>query len=115
MSIQVTSSLTSSCPSYYKTDLGRLAEIDVKLWPSARLQQMRQVRINSFLKQKSAKKLTKLLLREGRVIVTAAASNLVHQQVFDSAADHGRRVVLTGFDVENIVRTAIRLKIDCGA
>ena len=26
------------------------------------------------------------------------------------AADTGRRVVLTGFDVENIVRTAIRLK-----
>ena len=48
---------------------------------------------------------------EGRVIIAAVASNLVRiQQVFDSAADHGRRVVLTGFDVENIVRTAIRLK-----
>ena len=47
---------------------------------------------------------------EGRVIVAAVASNLVRiQQVFDSAADHGRRVVLTGFDVENIVRTGIRL------
>ncbi|MGV3078072.1 ribonuclease J, partial [Streptococcus pluranimalium] len=38
-------------------------------------------------------------------------SNLARiQQVFDAAANYGRRVVLTGFDVENIVRTAIRLK-----
>ena len=48
---------------------------------------------------------------QGRIIVAAVASNLVRiQQVFDSAADNGRRVVLTGYDVENIVRTAIRLK-----
>lgn len=48
---------------------------------------------------------------EGRIIVAAVASNLVRiQQVFDSAANNGRRVVLTGYDVENIVRTAIRLK-----
>lgn len=48
---------------------------------------------------------------QGRIIVAAVASNLVRiQQVFDSAADNGRRVVLIGYDVENIVRTAIRLK-----
>ena len=48
---------------------------------------------------------------DGRVIVAAVASNLSRiQQVFDAAAETGRRVVLTGFDVENIVRTAIRLK-----
>lgn len=48
---------------------------------------------------------------EGRIIVAAVASNLSRiQQVFDAAAEHGRRVVLTGFDAENIVRTAIRLK-----
>ncbi|MGT2887179.1 ribonuclease J [Streptococcus didelphis] len=47
----------------------------------------------------------------GRVIVAAVASNLIRiQQVFDSAAIYGRRVVLTGTDVENIVRTAMRLK-----
>ena len=47
---------------------------------------------------------------DGRVIVAAVASNLSRiQQVFDAAAETGRRVVLTGFDVENIVRTAIRL------
>lgn len=48
---------------------------------------------------------------KGRIIVAAVASNLSRiQQVFDAAAEYGRRVVLTGFDVENIVRTAIRLK-----
>lgn len=48
---------------------------------------------------------------QGRIIVAAVASNLSRiQQVFDAAAEYGRRVVLTGFDVENIVRTAIRLK-----
>ncbi|HES4182416.1 TPA: ribonuclease J [Streptococcus pyogenes] len=48
---------------------------------------------------------------DGRVIVAAVASNLVRiQQVFDSATDHGRRVVLTGTDAENIVRTALRLE-----
>ncbi|HEP4074269.1 TPA: ribonuclease J [Streptococcus pyogenes] len=48
---------------------------------------------------------------DGRVIVAAVASNLVRiQQVFDSATAHGRRVVLTGIDAENIVRTALRLE-----
>ncbi|MGV3009956.1 ribonuclease J [Streptococcus thoraltensis] len=48
---------------------------------------------------------------EGRVIIAAVSSNLARiQQVFDAAANYGRRVVLTGFDVENIVRTALRLK-----
>ncbi|HES6090367.1 TPA: ribonuclease J [Streptococcus pyogenes] len=48
---------------------------------------------------------------DGRVIVAAVASNLVRiQQAFDSATAHGRRVVLTGTDAENIVRTALRLE-----
>ncbi|HES5908285.1 TPA: ribonuclease J [Streptococcus pyogenes] len=48
---------------------------------------------------------------DGRVIVAVVASNLVRiQQVFDSATAHGRRVVLTGTDAENIVRTALRLE-----
>lgn len=48
---------------------------------------------------------------EGRVIAAAVASNLAHiQQIFNAAEQTGRRVVLTGHDVENIVRTAISLK-----
>ncbi|MGZ7140734.1 ribonuclease J, partial [Streptococcus pyogenes] len=41
----------------------------------------------------------------------AVASNIIRiQQIFDAADATGRRVVLTGHDVENIVRTAISLK-----
>ena len=48
---------------------------------------------------------------EGRIIVAAVSSNLSRiQQIFDAADKTGRRIVLTGFDIENIVRTAIRLK-----
>lgn len=47
---------------------------------------------------------------EGRVIVAAVASNLSRiQQIFTAADATGRRVLLTGHDVENIVRTAMKL------
>ncbi|WP_462259247.1 ribonuclease J [Vagococcus teuberi] len=47
---------------------------------------------------------------EGRIIVASVASNLQRiQQVFDAAYLSERFVVLTGKDVEQIVRTAIRL------
>jgi len=47
---------------------------------------------------------------EGRIIVASVASNLQRiQQVFDAAYLSERYVVLTGKDVEQIVRTAIRL------
>ena len=43
---------------------------------------------------------------EGRIIVAAVSSNLSRiQQVFDAADKTGRRVVLTGFDIENIVHS----------
>ena len=55
---------------YYKTDLGRLAEIGVKVfWPSCQTQQMRQVLNKQLLKQKWAKKLTKLLLMQKDVLL----------------------------------------------
>lgn len=48
---------------------------------------------------------------DGRIIVATVASNIVRiQQIFDLAEKTGRRIVLTGHDVENIVRTAIQLK-----
>lgn len=47
----------------------------------------------------------------GRIIVASVASNIQRiQQVLDAAAANNRRVVLTGKEVEKIVRTAIRLK-----
>ena len=94
---------------YYKTDLGRLAEIGREgvlalLSDSANATSTEQTASEAEIDQVIAD-------ADGRVIIAAVASNLVRiQQVFDSAAEHGRRVVLTGFDVENIVRTAIRLK-----
>ncbi|MCE2060362.1 ribonuclease J [Streptococcus thermophilus] len=98
---------------YYKTDLGRLAEIGREgvlalLSDSANATSTEQTASEAEVGQEINQVIADA---DGRVIIAAVASNLVRiQQVFDSAAEHGRRVVLTGFDVENIVRTAIRLK-----
>ena len=99
--------------AYYKTDLGRLAEIGREgvlalLSDSANATSTEQTASEAEVGQEIDQVIADA---DGRVIIAAVASNLVRiQQVFDSAAEHGRRVVLTGFDVENIVRTAIRLK-----
>ena len=92
---------------YYKTDLGRLAEIGQEgvlalLSDSANATSTEQTASEAEVGQEIDQVIADA---DGRVIIAA-----VIQQVFDSAAEHGRRVVLTGFDVENIVRTAIRLK-----
>ena len=98
---------------YYKTDLGRLAEIGREgvlalLSDSANATSTEQTASEAEVGPEIDQVIADA---DGRVIIAAVASNLVRiQQVFDSAAEHGRRVVLTGFDVENIVRTAIRLK-----
>jgi len=47
---------------------------------------------------------------EGRIIVASVASNLARiQQVIDASYRVGRKIIMTGKDVERIVRTAIRL------
>ena len=47
---------------------------------------------------------------EGRIIVASVASNLKRvQQVLDAAHRSHRKVVLTGIDLEKIIRTAMRL------
>lgn len=47
---------------------------------------------------------------EGRIIVASVASNLARiQQVIDAAFASERKILLTGKDVEKIVRTAMRL------
>ncbi|WP_056949435.1 ribonuclease J [Lentilactobacillus kisonensis] len=49
--------------------------------------------------------------QDSRIIVASVASNILRmQQVFNAAARCGRRVYLTGHDLERIVRTAMRLK-----
>ncbi|MBM7641720.1 ribonuclease J [Streptococcus loxodontisalivarius] len=98
---------------YYQTDLARLTEIGREgvlalLSDSANATSTIQTASESEVGLEIDNVIADA---EGRVIVAAVASNLVRiQQVFDAAAKYGRRVVLTGFDVENIVRTAIRLK-----
>ena len=102
----------SANPSY-ATDFGRLAEIGREgvlalLSDSANADSSVQVASESEVGKEIEDTIADW---DGRVIVAAVASNLSRiQQVFDAAAETGRRVVLTGFDIENIVRTAIRLK-----
>ncbi|KXT74171.1 Zn-dependent hydrolase, RNA-metabolising [Streptococcus sp. DD10] len=97
----------------YATDFGRLAEIGREgvlalLSDSANADSNIQVASESEVADEILNTIGDC---EGRVIVAAVASNLSRiQQVFDAAAATGRRVVLTGYDIENIVRTAIRLK-----
>lgn len=52
--------------------------------------------------------------QEGRVVVACVASNILRiQQVFDAAKQTGRKVCLTGQDLEKIVNTAMELgKLD---
>lgn len=98
---------------FYETDLGRLAEIGKEgvlalLSDSANATSNVQVASEAEVGLEMTNVIEEA---QGRIIVAAVASNLVRiQQVFDAAARFGRRVVLTGFDVENIVRTAIKLK-----
>ncbi|TWT11986.1 ribonuclease J [Streptococcus sp. sy004] len=99
--------------SLYQTDLGRLAEIGREgvlalLSDSANASSTVQVASEAEVGLEMNQVIADA---DGRIIVAAVASNLVRiQQVFDAAAANGRRVVLTGFDAENIVRTAMRLK-----
>ena len=97
----------------YATDFARLAEIGrdgvlALLSDSANADSNIQVASESEVGDEITQTIADW---DDRIIVAAVASNLSRiQQVFDAAAETGRRVVLTGFDVENIVRTAIRLK-----
>lgn len=97
----------------YQTDLLRLAEIGKEgvlalLSDSANATSNDQIASESEVGEEMNSVIADA---DGRVIVAAVASNLVRiQQVFDSAVAYGRRVVLTGTDVENIIRTALRLK-----
>ncbi|MDT7014719.1 ribonuclease J [Levilactobacillus namurensis] len=48
--------------------------------------------------------------RDGRIIVACVASNILRiQQIFDAAVKTGRKVCLTGRDLEKIVNTAMEL------
>ncbi|KXT79051.1 ribonuclease J [Streptococcus sp. DD13] len=98
---------------YYRTDFSRLAEIGQEgvlalLSDSANADSAVQV---ASMHEEAEEILQTIEDWEGRVIVAAVASNIARiQQIIDAAEETGRRIVLTGHDVENIVRTAIKLK-----
>lgn len=95
----------------YATDFGRLAEIGSQgvlalLSESSNAENPAQV-----ASEKDTAEAIKETIAEweGRIIVASVASNLSRiQQVFDAAAISGRKVVLTGFDLERIVKTAMK-------
>ena len=97
----------------YQTDLARLADIGKEgvlalLADSANATSNEQTASEAEVGEEMDKVIAHA---DGRIIIAAVASNLVRiQQVFDSAVAYSRRVVLTGTDAENIVRTALRLK-----
>lgn len=99
--------------SFYQTDLSRLAEIGREgvlalLSDSANAESHVQV---ASMHEEASEILETIADWDGRVIVAAVASNIARiQQIFDAADATGRRIVLTGYDVENIIRTAISLK-----
>ncbi|HEL9645725.1 TPA: ribonuclease J [Streptococcus suis] len=98
---------------FYKTDFGRLAEIGREgvlalLSDSANADSSVQV---ASMHEEAEEILNTIEDWDGRIIIAAVASNIIRiQQIFKAAEATGRRVVLTGYDVENIVRTAIQLK-----
>lgn len=96
----------------YETDFGRLAEIGREgvlalLSDSANADS----KVQTASESEVAESVTQIIEDcDGRVIVASVASNLSRiQQIFNAADRTGRRVVMTGRDVENIVRTAIKL------
>ncbi|WP_137597939.1 ribonuclease J [Paucilactobacillus kaifaensis] len=96
----------------YKTDLARLAEVGSQgvlalLSDSAGAentgQSEREKDIGAYI-------LETFKYTNGRIVVASVASNILRiQQIFDAAATVERKVVLSGHDLEKIVKTALSL------
>ncbi|KRL36493.1 ribonuclease J [Liquorilactobacillus uvarum] len=96
----------------YRTDLARLAEIGSRgvlalMSDSANAENPKETvnesKIFEFISDNFE-------YRNGRIIVACVASNILRiQQIFDAAAKNGRKVALTGHDIEEIVDTALDL------
>ncbi|MGO3732234.1 MAG: ribonuclease J [Vagococcus sp.] len=101
-----------SASSMYQTDFARLAEIGkdgVLALLSDSTNAESNVPIASEI-QAEEEIYDTLRYWEGRIIVASVASNIQRmQQIFNAAHKCDRHVVLTGKDVEQIVKTAIRL------
>ncbi|MBM7618122.1 ribonuclease J [Weissella uvarum] len=104
---------TTASP-YYRTDLARLASIGSKkvLALLADAAGTANVGVNAHESEIADYILeTFRANKQSRIIVAAVASNIQRiQQVIDAAYKVGRKIVLSGHDLEKIVRTALRLK-----
>lgn len=104
---------TTALP-YYQTDLLRLAEIGQKgvvalLADAAGTAHIGTPDHESVLGDYILENFH--LHKSGRIIVAAVASNIQRiQQVIDAAYKVGRKIVISGNDLEKVVRTALRLK-----
>ncbi|KAF0500132.1 ribonuclease J [Pediococcus acidilactici] len=96
----------------YATDFGQLAQIGTKkvialLSDSANAENFERPSNETEIAASIAEIIK---YHEGRVVVASVASNILRiQQVIDAAVQSGRKVVLTGHDLEKIVNTAIKL------
>lgn len=96
----------------YATDFGRLAQIGTKkvialLSDSANAENFERPSNETEIAASIAEIIK---YHEGRVVVASVASNILRiQQVIDAAVQSGRKVVLTGHDLEKIINTAIKL------
>ncbi|GAF39082.1 RNA-metabolising metallo-beta-lactamase family protein [Agrilactobacillus composti DSM 18527 = JCM 14202] len=101
-----------SATPMYQTDFARLTQIGAQgvillLSDSANAESARpsvnELEIGRYVEET-------FKYHNGRIIVASVASNIARiQQVFDAAYRTGRKVVLTGRDLERIIRTAMRL------
>ncbi|WP_127849630.1 ribonuclease J [Lacticaseibacillus hulanensis] len=102
-----------SASEMYKTDFGRIAHVGDKkvlalLSDSANAESPYQMATEREIADSINESFK---YHTGRIIVATVASNIMRvQQVLNAAAATNRRVVLTGRDVEKIVRTALDLK-----
>lgn len=102
-----------SAEAMYQTDFARLASIGASgvlalLSESSNAENPAQVASEQ---QIAEEVLDTIKYWEGRIIVASVASNLKRiQQVFNAAFAAGRKVALTGHDLERIVKTALRLE-----
>ena len=101
-----------SATKMYETDYGRIADIGKKkvialLSDSANAESPYQMASEREISDSINEAFQ---YHTGRIIVASVASNIMRvQQVLNAAAATNRRVVLTGRDLEKIVRTALKM------
>ncbi|WP_373762384.1 ribonuclease J [Weissella soli] len=103
---------TTASP-YYRTDLLRLAEIGRKGVKALLIDAAGTANIGQSAHESEIATYIYdgMHHHKGRIIVAAVASNIQRiQQVIDASYKVGRKIVLSGNDLEKVVRTALRLK-----